>query len=400
MNHLIDQKVREITAIYPWYKDIMNGEFNGDLDTLPFITADLLERYYYLNPMDEAFAIYHTSGTSLKKRKTISYSKGDEERYLNQKTAIFRSFIDRHNTPLVSALIDMGTGHAERTAADIFNQLSIRNESLPFTVPVSEHINKIVSFKPDILYTMPSILDGLIMNKPYNIDFGLKKIILTGEVASQKWIEKVAASLRIEKEDIFDTYGCIELGVVAYYSAELDRYVIADGFYAEAVAAENLPDDLNPLNENEKILVITSFIRDLFPALRYVTYDVVRDFETVLLEGRIVQSFKCVVKRVGSELKHGEKISIYDIENVVYKHIDQAIIKVGVIDNRLKVDIICELTDMVILKQIDEDIQNTIPDICTMINNNLLDKIEVQFINDGNYLANNNDIKKKKIYYK
>lgn len=140
----------------------------------------------------------------------------------------------------------------------------------------------------------------------------------------------MAGMFGIEPRDIIDTYGSIEIGTIAYYSHDHGRYIFADGIFAEGIGVHEIDEEVRPLRNNESILVLTSTVRRMLPALRFVTYDVVRDFRPVMIDGVEQQSFESIVKRVGQELKHGEKISLYDIEQVVYRHIEDAIIRVKV----------------------------------------------------------------------
>ncbi|MFD2877289.1 hypothetical protein ACFTAO_16765 [Paenibacillus rhizoplanae] len=82
-------------------------------------------------------------------------------------------------------------------------------------------------------------------------------------------------------------------------------------------------------------------------------------------------------KRVGRELKHGEKISIYDIEQVVYRHLQQARVRVHVSHNALSVYIQSRSADPSCIPVIREEIRACIPEIGLMIANHLLDDIEV-----------------------
>ncbi|HBS45678.1 MAG TPA: CoF synthetase, partial [Paenibacillus sp.] len=159
----------------------------------------------------------------------------------------------------------------------------------------------------------------------------------------------------LEPHDIIDTYGSIEIGTIAYYSHDLGRYIFADGIFAEGIGAQEIGEELSPLRNDESVLVLTSTVRKMLPAIRFVTYDVVRDFRSVMIDGVEKQSFSSIVKRVGRELKHGEKISLYDIEQVVYRHIEDAIIRVKVRKNALTVYIKSKSADNTIVPKIKEE---------------------------------------------
>jgi len=155
--------------------------------------------------------------------------------------------------------------------------------------------------------------------------------------------------------------------------------------------------EVDSLRENERILVLTSFVRKMFPAIRFVTYDVVRDLQPVLVQGEWRQSFKKLVKRIGNELKHGEKISLYDIEEIVYRHLPKAGIRVKVSENALSVYIQSPYLEDAIKRQIQHEIEHKIPEIGQMIEHKILDEIRVIAVPIGEQL-NRGTVKNKKIY--
>jgi phenylacetate-coenzyme A ligase PaaK-like adenylate-forming protein len=296
------------------------------------------------------------------------------------------------------ALADMGTGHAANTALAIFERLGLVSSSIPFELPIEQHIERIQTFKPDLLYTMPSILDHIVYAAEDPRSLGIRKIILVGEIATVEWQRNMARLFGLKPQDITDTYGSIEMGTIAYYSHDLGRYIFADGIVAEAIGTEALGKGWTPLGVGEGILVLTSTVRRLLPAIRFVTYDVVRDFRTVKIDGTEKQSFGSIVKRVGRELKHGEKISIYDIEQVVYRHLQDAMIRVQVSNNALTVYIQSRSAVPSAVPAIREEIRECIPEIGLMIRNHLLDDIEVILAADGGKLQTG-QVKNKKLYY-
>lgn len=325
----LQNKVQEVMDEYPWYKGLVDGEkTNYNLQNLPLMSSKTLETFYYNQPIDPSWTVYRTSGTSSGRRKAILYSEEDDKYYVDIKTKLFGELIA--GSGCKRALADMGTGHAANTALTIFERLGLEKSSIPFELPIEQHIEQLKAFKPDLLYTMPSILDHIVYAAGNPREFGIRKIILVGEIAPPEWQRNMAGLFGIEPRDIIDTYGSIEIGTIAYYSHDHGRYIFADGIFAEGIGVQELDEEVRPLRNNESILVLTSTVRKMLPALRFVTYDVVRDFRPVMIDGVEQQSFESIVKRVGQELKHGEKISLYDIEQVVYRHIEDAIIRVKV----------------------------------------------------------------------
>ncbi|WP_342439615.1 2,3-diaminopropionate biosynthesis protein SbnA [Paenibacillus sp. FSL L8-0436] len=392
----LQDKVLEVTGVFPWYKRLIGGKTSYSLQNLPLMTSEILDTHYYTQPGDPSLAVYRTSGTSTGRRKAIFYSEEDDKNYIDIKTKLFGELLA--GSGCTRALADMGTGHAANTALSIFERLGLEKSSIPFDLPIEQHIERLQAFKPELLYTMPSILDHIVYAAGNPRDFGIRKIILVGEIATLGWQRNMARLFGLDPRDIVDTYGSIEMGTIAYYSHELGRYILADGIFAEGLGTEALGGDLRPLGKNESILVLTSTVRKMIPAIRFVTYDVVRDFRPVMIGGVEKQSFASIVKRVGRELKHGEKISLYDIEQVVYRHIEDAIIRVKVRNNALTVYIKSKSALNSTAPAIRGEIRECIPEIGMMIRNHLLDDVEVFIVSNGETLESG-QVKNKKLYY-
>ncbi|MFC4099430.1 phenylacetate--CoA ligase family protein [Paenibacillus xanthanilyticus] len=380
------EKLRQTRLLFPWYESLIappadNGEFlfSRRLEELPLMTAEVLERYYYA--ANEPFAgrtdiyCYKTSGTSSGRRKSIYYSAEDEERYLAIKLNVVRTILADSN--LTRAMADMGTGHAAATAEAVFRQLGMEVESIPFQLPIEQHVERLAAFRPEVLYTMPSILDRILMASPDPGRYGIRKVILVGEAAPPSWQQRAAERLGLHPDAMTDTYGSIEIGTIARYDHALGRYVLTEGLIAEGLRAEEAGIGATELGPDERILVLTSTVRDLFPAIRFVTYDVVRDFEPIVVNGETRASFKSLARRVGHELKHGEKISVYDIEEAVYRHVRDAAIRVVAKDNALTVHILGETIAPDVLEAIKRDIAGSIPEIGVMIQGGMLQEIRV-----------------------
>lgn len=408
INHVLEQVIQRTFNFFPWYKSLISTTYQDltkehHLKDLPLLTSDVMEEHYYIR--DHPFELishlhrYQTSGTSRKHRKNIYYSEHDEEQYIRIKAEVLEVIMKGYQARRV--LIDMGTGHAAATAEAIFHQLGLDVETVSFQLPINQHLARLSTFKPDVLYTMPSILDRILMASDDPLMYGIRKVILVGEVASLTWQQRVAERLGLDINDITDTYGSIEIGTIARYDHEFDRYLFVDGIIAEGLTLQEIGIYEDELEADERVLVLTSTVREFFPSIRFVTYDVVRDFESVMVDGQWRQSFRNIVRRIGNELKHGEKISIYDIEDVVYQHVKDVGIRVIASDNLLTVEIILkselELLDPLVLKTIQLDISYRIPEIGTMIQNGLLQEIRVSqsVFND---VEHRNAVKFKKIH--
>jgi len=400
-------KIDRTARTFPWYGRLLaDGGIDRfavrSLGQLPLVTAGLLERYYYgrerpyaIEESPDRVYAYRTSGTSSHIRKTIFYSGEDERNYIRVKSDLFRRLLA--TSGVLTAISDMGTGHAAATAPEVFARLGIQADSISYELPIGSHLKRLKSLRPHLLYTMPSILDRLLSAAGDDASsFGIRRLLLVGEVASPAWRRSVAERLRLAEDDITDTYGSIEIGTIAYYSHEHGRYLFAEGIQAEGIPSQALGADMEPLPRGETVLVVSSFVRDLFPTLRYVTYDIVRDLRPILVDGVWKMSFEAIVRRIGSELKHGEKISVYDIENVVYRHLKDAEVAIRVRDNKLAILVDGKEKNPDVYARIERELADRIPEIGAMIRGGILEAIQVlpSAIDDQG-----NAVKRKKIFY-
>lgn len=406
ISKVLPESLARLHRYMPWYwpwaglrqGDELEGIVPGNL---PLMTQEVLEEHYYTenNPLADRNDVhcYRTSGTSSGRRKAIFYSATDEEDYIRVKLQVYQQILG--SSSYRSAIADMGTGHAEATAIEVFRRLGMNAESIPFHLPIERHIEQLAQFKPEVLYTMPSILDRILNASDDPTVYGIRHVILVGEISSPAWLRRTADRLGIREEQITDTYGSIEIGTIAYYSHEHGRYLLTEGLLAEGVRPEQIGPDLEPLaNAEESVLVLTSAHREAFPAVRYVTYDVVRDLRPVMVEGSLRQSFRSIVKRIGPDLKHGEKISIYDIENVVLRHLSEANVRVKVSGNALIVHVCHSEAGRPMLEQIQFDLEHQIPEIGMMIQSGILGEIQV-IKDDFDLLSGTSSVKHKKIWY-
>ena len=372
----LSRKIAEVCTIFPWYRDLLPARDITGLEDLPLMTADILDRYYYSAPVPHAAGVYETSRTSANRRKLISYSARDEQVYLDVKTKRFAEIIA--GTQIKKGFIDVGVGHVCSTTGTIFERLGLEYRNIDINLPLEEHIRRLRQFRPGLLYMPPSLIDRVLQRISRPDSIGIQKIVPIGEIVSDNWLKQTAAAFGLQPADIHMSYGSTETGTMAAYSHALGKYIMVEGVYAEGVAPAAIDSSLEPLAAGESILAVTSFNREFFPGLRYVTYDVVRGLDTVRVGGVSRQAFDCIHRRVGTEFKHGEKISMHDIENVVFRHLNKAVVQARIEDNRLTVGILSSgLTDEV-LARISSDIQRAIPEIGIMVDSGLLEHIRVE----------------------
>jgi phenylacetate-coenzyme A ligase PaaK-like adenylate-forming protein len=408
----LHDKIDRTAAFFPWYGQLLkesgiDRSAIRSIEQLPLVTSELLERFYYgrdrpyAEPSGELentagrVSCYRTSGTSSNRRKTIYYSPEDERNYIRIKADLFRRLLADSN--IRTALSDMGTGHAASTAMEIFSRLGVKADSIPFELPIARHLERLTTLRPQALYTMPSILDRLLASPDEDASScGIRRVILVGEIAAPSWQRSVAERLGLTDRDIVDTYGSIEIGTIAYYSHEHGRYLFVEGIKPEGIPAHALGGDPEPLPDGEAVLVLTSYTRELFPALRYVTYDIVRDLRPIRVEGVWRQSFQAIVRRIGPELKHGEKISVYDIEDVIYRHLPEAHASIRVRGRKLTVLVDGGQGNSELFARIENELMDRIPEIGTMIRGGLLDAIQVL---PADIPLEDKSMKQKKVFY-
>ena len=191
-------------------------------------------------------------------------------------------------------MADLGTGHAAASAAEIFEALDLEGHDISIDLPIEKHVELLREWRPDVLYTMPMILERLIGT---GATFHTPRwIFVLGDLAPPEWRASVEHSLGMAKGHIVDLLGSIEVGAIAYSQGLTGGYVFHEQICAEAIE----PDD--PRSDGGKLLVLTSMTRDGFPAVRYVAGDLVAGFN-----GR---GYERHLGRSGSELKHGEMLSM------------------------------------------------------------------------------------------
>jgi phenylacetate-coenzyme A ligase PaaK-like adenylate-forming protein len=392
------QKLQQVQHRFPWYRPNLPETGVHLPEPLPYLDANALLPYYEDRTIpqtgsDSAQHIFFTSGTSSGQRKRIVYSEADEQYYVQTKITLFRRLLK--DRPYRKACADLGTGHAATTATSIFSALGLDCLSIPFEWPIARHVEQIKQFRPEVLYTMPSVLEHLLSAVSNPHELGITKVILVGEICSPAWLMRIAERLHLKVSDIIDTYGSIEIGTIAYFCHDIGRYIVLDDLYAESLPLSEGADE--PLSSADSVLVLTAFRRDGFPAIRFVTNDLVRDLRSMTVNGTEKMTFACISGRVGGELKHGEKISIYDVEQAVFKELREASVRMECVHRCLRVYIRSAVEQAEALERIRVHIRDAIPAIGTMIANGLLADIEVLFAHDHPLFARTT-AKAKKIH--
>ncbi|QIB42670.1 CoF synthetase [Streptomyces aureoverticillatus] len=306
---------------FPWYGrllDASGARETGALHDFPVIDDEVLTRHYYTAAHDDlpdAFA-FLTSGTSSGRRKRILYSQADEDAYAAQRKALFQDFTRGLSVGSV-AVADLGTGHAADAARRIFVDMGFEAHDIDFQRPLEEHVTLLNYWQPDVLFTMPMILDRL-MQSPDRLHISPRKIMVVGDLATANWRRIVARHFGIAVTDVLDVFGSIEVGAIAHLCADTGLYHFHDHILPEVIhPAELYADETASASvttgTDSGALLLTSFTRSYFPALRYVTGDLISGLCVIEYQGRRVHAFERIDGRLGGDFKHGERVSSHDI---------------------------------------------------------------------------------------
>lgn len=375
-NHTL---ITQTAEMFPWYHSLANlraltASAEPLLSELPFITEAVLAEHYYHaeNPHLADGLSYLTSGTSSHKRKRVFYSLRDQAAYKKQRLDIFRNFI---GAGMLRGFSDIGTGHAADTAYEIFTSLGMLAMNIDFRSDIEEHVQSLNAFQPDVFFTMPAIINNL-MKQP-DLRIKPRKIILVGDVASRAWQKNVADFFSLKPGDILDIYGCIEIGAIAHFNHELDAYELGANLRPEAVPALDIYPN-SPRQSSPDILVLTSTTREYFPALRYVTNDTIHGFETIVHAGRSKTIFHHCGGRFADALKHGEKISLYDIDEAMGRFFPGKRYEVSDREGILSIQIEQAALDANAVTQLKQYLLETNPEVEHMVASRLIGDIDVQ----------------------
>lgn len=376
----LQQLVQQHAQTFLWYAALIESSSANSkhLDRLPVMTEAILTRHYYHDeqPLPDPVYSYLTSGTRTGKRKRIRYSQRDQQLYLQQRTSIIQEFC---GTGHLRACADLGTGHAAATAGQIFESMGCQVELIDFSRPIEDHIQVLNRFQPDIFFTMPMILDRLIVSG--KLDFQPKKIIVVGDVASSSWQASVLAYFALPSNSLLDLYGSIEIGAIAHYRHDIGRYLLDEYLLPEVVDTHEIYPDAH-YKGNGGLLLLTSFARSYFPAVRFVTDDLIEGFSHELVDGELRYIFTRCLGRYSTEYKHGEKINLCDISDVLAKHLPLRRYDLDDSNGRLTIRIGDLSVDEVIIRAIRQDLLRRNPDVEQMIASNLVEDIHILCVNE------------------
>ncbi|MDE9504655.1 CoF synthetase, partial [Xenorhabdus bovienii] len=95
----------------------------------------------------------------------------------------------------------------------------------------------------------------------------------------------------IESTQVLDLFGSIEIGSIAFYNHSQGYYQFDPYLIPEVVPVQQIYPDAN-YRGTGGILLLTSFAREYFPAIRFVTNDLVEGFEKKIVQGKALYTYQ------------------------------------------------------------------------------------------------------------
>lgn len=375
--------VRHHAKTFRWYGQLLRDrglDETAAFRALPILDERSLTEHYYACRRDDlpGAVAYLTSGTTGGMRKRILYSPDDHRDYVDQRRRLFSRFIGGV-TPGMTAVADLGTGHAAASAREIFCHLGLEAYEVDFTRPVEEHVELLNRWQPDVFFSMPMIIDQL-LREGSGLDIRPRKIIVVGDVAPTAWRRHVAARFGLGFEDVLDVLGSIEVGAIAHFCAQTGLYHFHDHVIPEVLQPSQLYADCGTVLGTEDspsgVLLLTSFARRYFPAVRFVTNDVIMGLRTIEWQGREVNAFERIEGRFGGDVKHGERLSDHDICVAVNEVFPNALFEVRA-RGAVEIRVVTERVTPEQAARLRASLRTSNPDVVQMIDSRLVEELVV-----------------------
>ncbi|WP_226351119.1 hypothetical protein [Pseudonocardia sp. ICBG601] len=377
----VAELVDRYRARFDWYRDMLDtagAHRTGRLADLPLLDSEILTRHYYGDTREvPGTHAFFTSGTSGGARKQILYCEQDDADYIAHRGDLFTKFLTGI-APDEVAVADLGTGHAAASARQIFTDLGLQARDIDFRAPLPEHLERLSEWQPAVLFTMPMILDRIMAALP-EPDFRPRKIMVVGDVAPAAWRAGVAHWFGISPNDVMDVFGSIEIGAIGYSCAETGLYHFHDHIVAEVVSPDTVVPGASPRPPGDGLLLLTSTARRQFPALRYVTGDLVAGLRTIRRYGRDVQVFDRIEGRITSDYKHGERLSGHDLTHVMATVFPGRPFE-AMDDGHLRIRVAGDPVTDEEQRALRAAVADVAPDVATMVDSGLVRPIEVEAV--------------------
>lgn len=305
------EAARRASGRFAWYSEMLRerglvGQAHGA--QVPVLHEADLAATYYADPTEAAAdeTVYVTSGTSTGARKRVRWTALDHRRYVAQRAGLFERLL---GGSCRTACADLGTGHAAASGIEIFAAIGLEGREIDVAWPIERHVELLREWQPDLLYTMPMILERI-------VEFGgpgyvPKWIIVLGDIAPPAWRAALCDRLGMDAGHIADVFGSIESGAIAYSDDSIGGYLFHEHIVPEVIAPAE------PRDDGGQLLLLTSLERDAFPVVRYAAGDIVSGLRPVVVDGRRHWAYDRHLGREGAEIKHGEMLSLYTMAGAI-----------------------------------------------------------------------------------
>ncbi|RMO67377.1 hypothetical protein, partial [Pseudomonas syringae group genomosp. 3] len=136
------------------------------------------------------------------------------------------------------------------------------------------------------------------------------------------------------------------------------------------------------------ILLITSFAREFFPSVRFVTNDLIEGFAQREYHGETIFTYKRCLGRFADEFKHGEKINLSDISDAIANNLPYHKFDLDDKNGGLVIRIVADLIESKIVDAIKNELLARNPDVAQMIRSGLVKDIAIQCVDESQINGN------------
>jgi cysteine synthase A/phenylacetate-CoA ligase len=294
---LITTAARQAATRFAWYR---NGYWARG--ALPAMLSEVdLVAYYADVAGKKRGRTYLTSGTTTGAPKCVWWPASDHRRYVRLRGDLLARFA---GGSCRTACGDLGTGHAAASSPEVFAAAGLTGGTIDVDLPVERHVELLRKTKPDFLFTMPMILERII--DAGGPGYTPRRIAVLGDLAGVEWRAAIAHRIGMDPRHVLDLFGSIEAGAIAYWDEAVGAYLFHERIVPELVPVDGYSPDTGPL-------AITSLERTGFPVVRYASGDVVGGLARFERDGQTRWGYRVHLGRRGSELKHGEMLSVHAV---------------------------------------------------------------------------------------
>ncbi len=204
-----------------------------------------------------------------------------------------------------------------------------RKKYIPHTEDIREQLEKMLAWEPDVILSLPTILDLLLdAGIEHNAVLRPHLVYTVGEHLSKHLRKR---SMELLGCDPIDVYGATEVGPIAFQCPERDGYHInADGLVVEVVDAEGRP---LPPGVTGRV-VVTGLQNEAMPFVRYSVGDLGRLREGQCRCGRGLPLMESVQGRIVEALFRSDGKSISAYGPIMIMEADQGLVRYQLLQDR------------------------------------------------------------------